>query len=114
VRENNKNKYGIDKNSNHRVTQKVWRLPVGPRQKQQQQQQQQQQEKEKDKNMHSMTSRRHERQEREGHGHRNDDITKVKTLQDATLKASRLYGMMRDFINNNIPTKINYQKIHSK
>jgi hypothetical protein len=108
VRENNKNKHGIDKNSNHRVTQKVWRLPGGdekgvrgdsvPRQKQQYQ--------EKDKNMHSVTSRRQERQ-----GPRDDDITKVKTLQDATLKASRLYGMMRDFIH---PSKINYQKIHSK
>ena len=99
VRENNKHKYGIDKNSNHRVTQKVWRLPGGPREKQQKQQYQ-----EKDKNMHSMTSRRQQ-------GHDHDDITKVKTLQDATLKASRLYGMMRDFIH---PAKINYQKIHSK
>ena len=115
VRENNKNKnkHGIDKNSNHRVTQKVWRLEKDrdPREKQQQQQQQQQYQ-EKDKNMHSMTSRR-----QQGHGHGKDDITKVKTLQDATLKASRLYGMMRDFINNmniNIPSKINYRKIHSK
>ena len=58
--------------------------------------------------MHSMTSRRQERQERQGP---QDDITKVKTLQDATLKASRLYGMMRDFIH---PSKINYRKIHSK
>ena len=108
VRENNKNKYGIDKNLNHQVTQKVWRLPGGPREKQQQQQQQQQQE--KDKNMHSMTSRH---QERKGRQERKDDndITKVKTLQDATLKASRLYGMMRDFIH---PSKINYRKIHSK
>jgi hypothetical protein len=103
VRENNKNKHGIDKNSNHRVTQKVWRLEKDrvPQQKQQYQ--------EKDNNMHSVTSRRQERQ-----GPSDDDITKVKTLQDATLKASRLYGMMRDFINNNIPAKINYQKIHSK
>ena len=106
VRENNKNKYGIDKNLNHQVTQKVWRLPGGPQQKQQQQQQQQQQE--KYKNMHSMTSRHQERQDRQ---ERKDDITKVKTLQDATLKASRLYGMMRDFIH---PSKINYRKIHSK
>ncbi len=53
-----------------------------------------------------MTSRR-----QQGHGHGQDDITKVKTLQDATLKASRLYGMMREFIH---PAKINYQKIHSK
>ena len=102
VRENNKNKHGIDKNSNHRVTQKVWRLEKDrvPQEKHQYQ--------EKDKNMHSMTSRRQQ-------GHDHDDITKVKTLQDATLKASRLYGMMRDFIHNvNIPAKINYQKIHSK
>ncbi len=105
VRENNKNKYGADKNLNHQVTQKVWRLPGGPREKQQQQQQQQQ---EKYKNMHSMTSRHQERPERQGP---QDDITKVKTLQDATLKASRLYGMMRDFIH---PSKINYRKIHSK
>ena len=118
MRENNKNKYGIDKNhSNHRVTQKVWRLPGGDEHHQQkQQQQQQQQQQEKDKNMHSMTSR-HQGKERQGHGYGNrddNDITKVKTLQDATLKASRLYGMMRDFINSTIPTKINYQKIHSK
>ena len=104
VRENNKNKYGIDKNLNHRVTQKVWRLRMPDTHQQQQKQNQ-----ENDKNMHSVTSRRQERQGR--HGQQDDDITKVKTLQDATLKASRLYGMMRDFIH---PSKINYQKIHSK
>jgi hypothetical protein len=95
VRDNNKNKHRIDKNLNHRVTQKVWRL---------------QQQQEKYKNMHSITSRHQERQEL-GHGRGQDDITKVKTLQDATLKASRLYGMMTDFIH---PSKINYRKIHSK